>query len=177
MSIELISVQGLWPLVRRVPWLAAKSASWYFTAERLASLIYVDLFPRHESAYVDLGPTSTFQLHLQIINLSPFELELEQANFRFMVEGIQMEKIIVQKQRISSGKSISLFLSGDISDGQAKQIAANHKQNAVAHRSNSASLDGNIEFRCGVRSFAKPILQLSGVQVVVKNEQYRNTKE
>ena len=170
MSIELISVQGLWPLVRRVPWLSALLARWYFTVDRLAGLVYVDLYPRHEAAHVDLGLVATFQLHLQIINLSPFELELEQANFHFWVGGVKLEVIVVKKQRIASGASTSLFLSGNLNDGQANQIAMHHKQN-------SASLDGNIEFKCRVSSFARQVPQLSGVQVVVINEKHRNPKD
>jgi hypothetical protein len=167
MSIELISVQGLWPLVSRAPWLAALVARWYFTAHRLAGLVYVDLYPRHESARVDLGAVAAFQLHVQLINLSPFELEIEQANFHFWIGGTKLEAIILKKERIAPGASTSLFLSGSVGDGQANQIAKLHKQNP-------ASLDGNIEFKCLVRSFAKQVGQLSGVQVVVINEKHRN---
>jgi hypothetical protein len=126
----------------------------------------VDLFPRHESARVDLGQIASFQIHLQVMNLSPFELELEQANFNLYCGGTRLESILVRKQRIAPGASANLFLSGPITDGQANQIAKVHKQN-------ESSLDGNIEFKCIVRSFARPISRLDGIQLAVINENQR----
>ena len=167
MSIELISVKGLWPLVSRVPWLAALAGRWYFTANRLAGLVYVDLYPRNESARVDLGPVATFQLHLQLINLSPFELEIDQANFHFWTGGVKLDAIVLKKERIAPGVSMSMFLSGSVGDGQANQIAKLHEQNPI-------SLDGNIEFKCIVRSFARQIGLLSGVQAAFINAKHRN---
>lgn len=161
-------MQGLWPLISRIPWIAGLFTRSYFTADRLAGLVYVDLYPRHESARVDLGPVATFNFHLQIINLSPFELEIQQANFNFCPFGLKLEAIVLKKQRIASGASTDLHLSGSVGDGQADQIARHYKQN-------SSYLDGNIEFNCLVRSFAKPVGHLSGIQVIVVNETYRNS--
>lgn len=169
MAIELISVQGLWPLARRIPWLFGLIARSYFTVNRLAGLVYVDVFPRHESTLLDLAALASFRLHLQIINLSPFEIELEQANFHLVCGGVKLDAIVLKKQRIASGVSVSLFISGPINDAQAQQIALLHKQN-------STTLDGNIEFKCQVRSFAKQVGQLSGIQAVVINDGYRIVK-
>lgn len=169
MAMELISVQGLWPLARRIPWLIGLLARWYFTADRLAGLVYVDVFPRHESTRLDLATLASFQVHLQLINLSPFELELEQANFHLWCGGVKLDAIVLKKERISSGVSKSLFISGSINDAQAKQIA-------LLHGKNSTSLDGNIEFKCNVRSFAKQVGQLSAIQTVVINDAHRIAK-
>lgn len=167
MAIELISVQGLWPLVSRAPWLAAILARAYFTAARLAGMVYVDIYPRHEPVRVDLGAVASFQIHVQLMNLSPFELELDRANFQFWCGGIKLEATILKKERIAPGASKSLFLSGSIGDGQANQINRQYKNNSM-------SLDGNIEFNCIVRSFAKQVSQLSGIQAVVFNENQRS---
>lgn len=166
MPVDLVTVQGLWPVLSRVPAVIAFLGRSYFTAERLAGMVYVDLYPRHESARVDLGPVATFQLHLQLMNLTPFELELDRANFHFWCGGVRLESNILKRRTIASGASESLFLSGSIPDGAASQIALVFKGSQVA-------LDGNIEFNCRVRSFAKSIGSLSGIQAVVVNEHMR----
>jgi hypothetical protein len=166
MAVELMSVHGLWPIARRIPWLVGLVARRYFTEERLAGLVYVDMFPRNESTRLDLAAIASFQVHLQLINLSPFELELQQANFHLWCGGVKLDAIVLKKERISSGASKSLFLSGPINDAQANQIA-------LMHRGNTTSLGGNIEFKCSARSFAKQILQLSHIQAIVINEEQR----
>lgn len=170
MAFDLVSVTGLWPILRRIPWLVALVGRWYFTPERLASLVYVDLFPRHESARVDLGGVASFQLHLQLMNLTPFELELDRANFRFYCGGLPLETHVLERRKIRSGASESLFLSGTIADGAANQIAA-------VFRGNQAYLEGNIEFNCSLRSFARKVGSLSGVQTVFLNETQRTGRK
>lgn len=169
MPIEHIAIQGLWPVLQKVPDIVAFLARRYFSAERLASLVYVDLFPRHESARVDLGPVSTYQFYLQVINLSPFELELDRANFHLSCGGIRLDGSILKKERLPTGSSTNLYVSGSISDGQAHQIAANLKGNPVM-------IDGNIEFNCVARSFAKRVGHLDGVQLTVINDQHRKPR-
>jgi len=166
MPVELASIQGLWPVLKRIPGLIAFGAKWYFTPERLASLVYVDVFPRHESARVDLGQVSTFQFFLQIINLSPFELELDRANFSLSCGGVRLDSIILKKEQIPSGASIKLFVYGSVPDGHANQIAISWKGNPV-------SIDGNIEFNSVVRSFPRRVGYLDGVQLSVINDQHR----
>jgi hypothetical protein len=166
MTVELMSVQGLWPLARRIPWLVGLLARRYFTEARLAGLVYADVFPRQESTRLDLGTLASFQIHLQLINLSPFELELQQANFHLWCGGVKLDAIVLKKERIPSGASKSVFLSGPINDAQANQIA-------MLLGKNSTALDGNIEFKCAVRSFAKQVGQLSEIQTVVINGAHR----
>ncbi len=166
MAIDLVTVQGLWPVLSRVPTLVGWLGQWYFTPERLAKLVYADLFPRHESARVDLGGVASFQLHLQLMNLTPFELELDRANFYFSCSGVRLEASILERRKIASGATESLFLSGSIPDGAANQIA-------TAIWNNQGSLEGNIEFNARVRSFAKRIGVLSGIQVSIINAHTR----
>lgn len=166
MALDLVSVSGLWPILRRIPWLVGVAGRWYFTPERLAALVYVDLFPRHESARVDLGGVASFQLHLQVMNLTPFELELDRANFRFYCGGVPLHAHILEKRKIRSGASESLFLTGSIADGAANQIA-------LVFRGNQVHLEGNIEFDCSVRPFAKRVGSLDGIQTVFVNEHMR----
>jgi hypothetical protein len=163
MAIENIPIQGIWRLLR---WLPGFLLRRYFTRERLAQLIYVDVRPRHDSAVVDLGQTASFTLYLQTINLSPFSVELDRASFRFWFGGATLDASILKKQIISPGEIATLYLSGAIPDGHANQMARLHKGNPVA-------LDGNIEFNCTVRSFAKTVGHLDGINPKVYNAHAR----
>lgn len=166
MPLDLVAIQGLWPVLQKAPRLVAFLARWYFTPERLASLVYVDVFPRNESVRIDLGQVSTFQFFLQIINLSPFEMELDRANFTLSCGGVGLDGLILKKEKISSGKSINLLVSGSVPDGHACQIAKFWKNN-------QAAIYGNIEFNSIVRSFSRRVGSLDGVQLSVVNCHYR----
>lgn len=112
-------------------------------------MTYVDIYPRHAFVRVDLGG-ATFQLHLQLMNLTPFELELDRASFHFWCGGVRLDATFLKKQKIASGASESLFRFWIYPDGAADQ-------NALVFRGNQVTLDGNIEFNCRARSFAKGV--------------------
>ncbi|KXS32538.1 MAG: Uncharacterized protein AWT59_1371 [Candidatus Gallionella acididurans] len=163
MVIETIPIQGLWKLIRFLPGFALR---WYFTPEKLAKLIYIDIRPRHDSAVVNLGQTATFTLYLQAINLSPFSVELDRASFRFWFGGVTLNASILKKQVIAPGEIADLYLNEAIPDGHANQMAKQIEGNRVA-------LDGNIEFNCKVRSFAKTLGHLDGINAKVYNAHVR----
>ena len=162
MALEALSIQGLWPILSKVPTLASLAMSWYFTSRRLAALVHVDLQPRNESARVNLAGIANFQIYLQIFNISPFQIELDRANFEFWCAGVELQANILKKEVIKSGQIISILIRGDISETQAKAIDLNIDQNR-------SHLTGNIEFNSGIRSFAKELGHLSGVQVIAIN--------
>lgn len=164
--IDPLSIQGLWPVLKRLPTFATWFTKWYFTPQRLSQLIYVDLFPRNESARFNLGRAASFDIHLQLINLSPFELELEVAEIQVQCGGPTLKASIHKKQKIAPGAITVLHLWDSINDGQADEISKNYKNNQV-------SLHGNIEFKCRLRSFAKVITTLSGIQATFVNENSR----
>ncbi len=76
-----------------------------------------------------------------------------------------MDASILKKQKIRSGEIASLYIRGTIPDGAAKQ-AAKHPENPIA-------LDGNIEFNCNVRSFAKNVGHLDGINPIIHNAHVR----
>jgi len=164
-AIESIPIQGLWGLIRRLPSFFLR---WYFTSEKLGRLIYVDLRPRHDSAVINLGQGANFRVYLQAINLSPFPVELDRASFRFWCGGVTLNASILKKQLIGPGEITGLSLQEAIPDGHANQIAKCLERNMIA-------LDGNIEFNCKVRSFAKNIGHLDGINAKVFNPQFRAT--
>lgn len=163
MAIETIPIQSIWSVLRRLPALLLRR---YFTPEKLAGLIYVDIRPRHDSAVVDLGQAASFTLYLQAINLSPFPIGLDRASFRFWYGGVTLNASILNKQVIGPGEIASLYLHEAIPDGHANQMARAPENNPVA-------LDGNIEFNCKVRSFAKRVGHLDGINPKVYNAHVR----
>jgi hypothetical protein len=163
MAIETIPIQGLWKLLRFLPGFAIR---WYFTPEKLAQLIYIDIRPRHDSAVVNLGQCATFTLYLQAINLSPFPIELDRASFRFWCGGSTLNASILNKQVIAPGEIAGLCLNEAIPDGHANQMAKQIEGNPFA-------LAGNIEFNSKIRSFAKNIGHLDGINAKVFNAQHR----
>lgn len=162
MAFETIPIQGVWRLLR---WLPGFLLRRYFTQEKLAQLIYVDLRPRHHSAVVDLGESASFSLCLMAINLSPFPIELDRAGFRLWLGGSTMDASILKKQVIAPGEITSLYISGTIPEGPAKQFSR--------HPGNPVALDGNIEFNCNIRSFAKTVVYLDGINPVIHNAHVR----
>lgn len=162
MALETIPIQGVWRLLR---WLPGFLLRRHFTQDKLAQLIYVDLRPRHNSAVVDLGESASFSLYLMAINLSPFSVELDRASFQFWLGGSTMDASILKKQIIAPGEIVSLYIKGTIPEGPAKQMAK-HPENPVA-------LEGNIEFNCTVRSFAKTVGHLDGINPIIHNAHVR----
>ncbi len=167
MALETtIPIQGLWRILR---WLPGLFLGWYFPPAKLAQLIYVDMRPRNDSAVVDLGECASFNLNLQAINLSPFPIELDRASFRFWCGGVILNASILKRQLIAPGEIATLYVHEVIPDGHANQMAKMLQSNPVA-------LDGNIEFNCKVRSFAKTVGHLDGINLKVYNAQSRASK-
>lgn len=163
MPLDTIPIQGLWSILRRLPGFLLQ---WYFTPQKLAGLIYVDIQPRHDSAVVDLGQAASFSLYLQVINLSPFPVELDRASFRFSYGGVTLSASILKKQFFGPGEIASLSIHEAIPDGYANQMAKSAPNNPVV-------LNGNIEFNCKVRAFAKTIGHLDGINPKVYNARGR----
>jgi hypothetical protein len=151
MALETtIPIQGLWKFIR---WLPGFILRWYFPPAKMAQLIYVDMLPRGDSAIVDLGESASFTLNLQVINLSPFSVELDRANFRFWAGGHMLNALILKRQIIAPGEITTLFMREVIPDGHANGIAKSLQVN----QNNAAALDGNIEFNCKLHTFAKTV--------------------
>ncbi len=163
MPLETIPIQSIWGLLRHLPVLALKR---YFTPERLARLVYVDLRPRHESVCINLVQGASITLWLQAINLSPFPVELDRASCQFWCGGTIVNTSILNKQIIAPGEIATLYAYELIPDGHADQMAQTIERNAC-------SLNGNIEFNCKVRSFAKNLGNLDGIHPQVLNAKVR----
>jgi hypothetical protein len=162
--IEQIPIQGLLrSLLSKLPKLFLRR---HFTAEKLAGLIYVDIKPRHESVTINLSQGASFTLWIQVINLSPFDLELDRANFVFWCGSARFKTSILKRQIIAPGEIVSLHIEDVIPDGYAQQIAKSSESRMA--------LEGNMEFNCKVRSFAKNIGHLDGINARILNANFYN---
>jgi hypothetical protein len=167
MDFHGIPIGSVWTAVK---WLPAVVLRKFFPQSRLADLQYVDLRPRHEPVTVDLGESSTFCLWLDALNLSPFDVELDRAEFEFWYGSSPLKAAILKKQAIPSGERIQLRLSGSIPDGVANQMARNYRANAG---NLDGMLAGHMDFNCKLHAFPKQILSLSGIRPRVMNENFR----
>lgn len=168
MDIHGIPIQSLWTAVR---WLPGFLLSRFFPQHRLAELQYVDLQPRGESAVINLGEVTSYSIWLNIINLSPFEVELDRAEFDIWFAGISIRTHVLKTFCISPGQIATLQLSGAIPGGHADAIARNIR---VSSSYAEGALAGWIDFNCKLHRFKKQIGGLQNIRPSVINAQYRN---
>lgn len=168
MDIHGIPIQSLWTAVRWLPSILLKR---FFPQHRLAELQYVDLQPRGESVSINLGEVTSYSLWLNIINLSPFEVELDRAEFDFYFAGASIRTHVLNTMYISPGQIVTLQLSGAIPGGHADAIARTLRMNSPCAE---GLLTGWISFNCNLHSFKKQIGGLQNIRPSVINAQYRN---
>lgn len=162
-----IPIGSIWTAIR---WLPPAILRRFFPKNRMAELQHIDLRPRHEPVTVDLGESPTFSLWLDAINLSPFEVELDRAEFEFWYGSSPLKATILKKQAIAPGEIAQFRLSGSIPDGAANQITRNYSANAG---SLDGMLSGHINFNCSLHAFPKEIRSLSGIRPHVMNHNSR----
>ena len=166
-----IPIRSLWTFARHAP---AFILRWFFPKQRLAELIYVDLRPRFEPATLDLVDGGRYNFWFNVINLSPFNIELQSAEFSFSYCGCLIKTPLVIKQTFAPGKIEGLHISGVVESGMANQIAlARSRSNMVG----DGYFEGTIEFDCKLHSFQKSIGHLAGIKPIVSNEAARLQKQ
>ncbi|GMQ79372.1 MAG: hypothetical protein BMS9Abin02_1957 [Anaerolineae bacterium] len=163
----MISISAIW---RFFTWLPSFILRKIFTKSRLADLILVDIRPRHENVTVNLGELASFQIWLQMINLSPFEIELDRAELEFQCGGAYQKSPRLKKMTIKSGEVVdNLYFTESIIESHANQIA----KQLDSHQS---SIEMNLEFNCKLHNFSKSTGRLSGINTRFVNEQTRLNK-
>lgn len=167
MDFHGIPVGSIWTAVR---WMPAAVLRRFFSIGRLAALQYVDLMPRNESATLNLGEVASFGIWLQLINLSPFEVELDRAEFELWYGGATVKMSVLRKLKMAPGQIQTLQMSDSITDGVATQIARLHKLNDGRI---DGTLTGHIEFNCKLHSFRRDVQNLSGIKFRMMNENVR----
>ncbi|MDH5646879.1 MAG: hypothetical protein OEZ01_12770 [Candidatus Heimdallarchaeota archaeon] len=151
--MEISSVIEVWKILKWLPWFILKRI---FTKERMADLLIVDVRPRHDYARVDLGEVSTYEIWFQVINMSPFDVEMDRAEIEFRCAGTMLNKSYIKKTIFDSGKVSNFRIKDDIPEGKANSIARHYD-------SNDSSISIHIDFNCKLFSFNKQENNLSGV--------------
>jgi hypothetical protein len=118
--IAEVGFKGLWVLAKYLPAFLLRR---YFTASRLAGLVYVDVMPRNDAVTLNLAAPGTAAVYLQIINLAPVAIQLEQAEFRLTAGSISTKFTVVRKQRFEVGEIGAIQFDQSLQDSQARTIA------------------------------------------------------
>ena len=160
--LPVVSTVGKLVLGKLPPFLLKR----YYTQERMARLVYIDLLPQNQSAWLNLGPAAEFRVAMQVINLLPFPVELDRALIRLSCGTSPLESLNVERRWFQSGEIGAVTFAGNIPDGHAQQIAQN--QGSAA-----GGLDGLFEFNSRVQQFKRVIPHLSGVAYSLANAHLR----
>ena len=162
-----MEISPVWGYLTRLPKLFLR---WKFSEKRMADLVKIDIYPRHENVRVDLGTIATVQLWFQVINLSPFEVELDRTQIEFQCAGTSLRVPYIKKIKVKAGGTEKFHVDGDIPDNKADQIAQYNDRN-------HSSISMDVYFNCRLHGFAKLYHRLDGVTPRFINEHVRLEKE
>lgn len=154
--VEITSIMQIW---KWFSWLPNFVLRRIFSKQRLSELVYIDVKPRGESVRVNINETSSFHIWLQIINMTPFEVELDRAELDINFSGVGIKNKHLKKAIIRSGQIYDLHISDSI-DGSKSDVI-----NRLAKSSNDSSIDFYGGFNCRLHSFEKDSIHLGGVNV------------
>tara|TARA_R100001143_G_scaffold58431_1_gene56305 strand:+ start:4381 stop:4701 length:321 start_codon:yes stop_codon:yes gene_type:complete len=101
--------------------------------------------------------------------MSPFEVELDRAEFDFQVNGARIRSQYIKKVRYKAGEMGLLYINGEISEANANHIAkyANDGRESITV---------HCEFNCRLHSFTKTLLTLEGLHVEYINRDWRKSQ-
>lgn len=163
--MDLLSIVEIW---RYLNWLPKYFLRRIFTKERLADLVLMDVQARHEPVRANLGDIASYAICFQVINMSPFDVELDRAEIDFLCAGTTVSKQYIRKTVFKAGQAGTLHVSGEIDTAKAAQISRHHKDN-------KSSISLHCEFNCILHSFTKVRNNLEGVYVHFVNAEWRRT--
>ena len=161
--MELLSITEIWKYFR---WLPGFILRRLFTKRRLADLIIIDVQPRHQSVKVNLGDVASYDIYFQVINMSPFFIELDRAEIEFICAGTRLQSQYIKKVKFAPGGIATLYIPGDIDSAKADQIARHYKIN-------DSYINLHVECNCKLHNFQKTQHNLDGVNVVYVNDSWR----
>ena len=161
-----MEISPVWGYLTRLPKLFLR---WKFSEEQMADLVKIDICSRHENVTVDLGPIATFRLCFQVINMSPFEVELDRAQIEFQCSGTSLHVPYIKKIKVKAGGTEKFQVDGDIPDKKADHIAQ-------CGNKGHSSISMDVYFNCRLHGFAKLYHRLDGVTPRFINEHARKKK-
>jgi hypothetical protein len=120
--VDVISIGAIWSLLTWLPQFVLRRV---FTKAQMSDLMLFDVRPRHDPATVNLGSPASYELWLRLINMSPFDVELDQALFKFHFHGVRLDIPVLEHMLFKSGEIKAFPIDGSINEEQAAQIARN----------------------------------------------------
>jgi hypothetical protein len=163
--VEISSIIEIWKYLK---WLPKFFLRKLFSQERLSDLVLVDVQARHEGVRVNLGDIASYSIYFQIINMSPFDVELDRAEIEFMCAGTSVSKQYIKKTVFKAGEVGALYVIGEIEAPKAIQMAHHYKDNR-------SSISIHCEFNCSLHNFPKVCNNLEGVNVNFTNAGWRKS--
>lgn len=161
--MDILSVTEIW---KWLSWLPNYLLKKIFNKPRLSELVLLDIQPRHNSVVINLGELPSYTLYFQIINMSPFDIELDRAEIELRLNAARIRTQYIKKIAYESGQVATLLIDGEISPEIANVIAKS--QHEI-----DASITVHCEFNCKLHNFSKSNLLLSGVNPKYVNMRYR----
>lgn len=95
--MESLSIIEIWKYLKWLPKFILRKL---FTKARLADLVLIDVQARHESVQANLGDIASYSIYFQIINMSPFDIELDRAEIEFLCAGVSVSTQYIKKNYI-----------------------------------------------------------------------------
>lgn len=161
--MEISSVIEIWKYLKWLPGFVLRKI---FSKERMADLVLIDVKARHEAVRVNLGDIASCSIYFQVINMSPFDVELDRSEMDFLCAGTSVSKQYIKKTLFKSGEVGTLYITGEIEAPKANQMARLYK-------SNGSSISLHCEFNCKLHAFTKVCSNLDGVNVHFVNAEWR----
>jgi hypothetical protein len=161
--VEISSIIEIWKYLK---WLPKFFLRKLFSQERLSDLVLVDVQARQEGVRVNLGAIASYSIYFQIINMSPFDVELDRAEMEFLCAGTSVSKQYIRKTIFKAGEVGTLYVVGEIETAKAIQMARHYKDNR-------SSIFMHCEFNCSLHNFTKVCNNLEGVNVNFINAEWR----
>ena len=162
--MEILAPLDIW---RLLTWLPKGFLRRKYPEQRMADLVTVDLRPRHYPVTVNLCSTPTYDLWFQIINRSPFVVELDRARIEFTCAGTSLETSYIKRTKFKPGGILEILVTDDIPEGKADAIAQRHNQNP-------SFINMDMDFNCSLHSFSKQRHNLEGVMPHFLNQNTRS---
>lgn len=160
--METLTITQVWRYFR---WLPKFLLRILFNKERLSGMVLLDVKPRHQAVSVNVVDPGYFNIYFQLVNMSPFEIELDRADIDFMCAGVRLRTMYIKKTSFKSGEIGTLFIEGEISTAQAERIIKLYDKNR-------SSINLHCDFNCGLHNFSKSNHNLDGVSVDFTNAEW-----
>jgi hypothetical protein len=159
--VELSALTGIWKWFKWLPKFLLKRV---FSKDRLSELILIDIKARHRSVSLNLMDKSTFSIYFQVINMTPFEIELDRAEVEFNINGARLKTQYMRKTSFKAGEVASWFVEGNVDSADANHIAKHFNES-----DDRASITIHCDFNCTLHNFKKAYFTLEGVNIYYTN--------